>query len=153
MFESVEVFLQRKSRIEMTALLLHFHLSLVGYLVVSLYKSADDANKAAMRCCVKECCCMLLLLFHLSKTAHLFFHLSLVGCILAYKSAEIVEKVVSSAHNCNVNVSYDLHSSLIKEDILDPCNFLWFSRGRAVARIESQPANCSAGHSDHTMVK
>ena len=132
----------------MAASVLYFHLSFEGDLVVSLYKSADGANNAAMRCSVKECCCMLLLLFHLSKTAHLFFHLSLVGCILAYKSAEIVEKVVGSAQNCNVNVSYDLHSSLIKEDILDPCNFLWFSRGRAVARIESQPANCSAGYSD-----
>ena len=130
----------------MAASLLYFHLALVGYLVVSLYKSADDANKAAMLCSVKECCCMLLLLFHLSKTAHLFFHLSLVGCIPAYKSAEIVEKVVGSAQNCNVNVIYDLQSSLTKEDIVDPCNSLWFSRGRAVARIESQPANCSVGH-------
>ena len=121
----------------MAALLLYFHLSLVGYLVVSLYKSADDANKAAMLCSEKECCCMLLLLFHLSKTAHLFFHLSLVGCILAYKLAEIVEKVVGSAQNCNVNVSYDLHSSLSKDNILDPCNSLWVSRRRAVARIRA----------------
>ena len=66
-----------------------------------------------------------------------------VGCILANKSAEIVEKVVSSAQNCNVNESYDLQSSLTKEN---PCNSLWFSRRRAVARIESQPANRSVGH-------